>query len=77
MFSQAELESFLAICIVLICLGAAIDIYWILNGWPTGKAQDTQTDTTHQSFAARVLNREKDHRVESYVQELRELAKDK
>lgn len=77
MLTQATLETLLTIGFVLVCLAASMDIWWILNGWPSGKAQDTQIDTTRQSLAARVLKREWDHRIESYVKGLRELAKDK
>lgn len=68
MFTQPQLETILALGIVLICLGAATDIYWILNGW--------QIDTIRRAFARLVWRLEKNHRVESYVKGLRELAED-
>lgn len=66
MFTQPQLEAILALGIVLICLGAATDIYWILNGW--------QIDTIRRAFARLVWRWEKDHRVEAYVEGLRKLA---
>lgn len=51
MFSQAELETILAIGIVLVCLAASVNIYWILNGWPFGKAQDAQIEAIRRTVA--------------------------
>lgn len=67
--SQAQLETILAIGVVLLFLAASVNIYWILNGW--------QIETIRRAFARMLLKRwEKDHRVESYVKGLRELAED-
>lgn len=68
MFTQAQLETILAIGIVLICLALSVNIYWILNGW--------QIEAIRRAFARLVRRWEKDHRVESYVKGLRELVED-
>lgn len=57
MFSQAELETILAIGIVLICLAASTNIYWILNGWPFGKAQDAQIWKIRRAFRGWMLRK--------------------
>ena len=67
MFSQAELETILSIAIVLFFLAASVNIYWILNGW--------HIEAIRRAVARLVVRRwEKDHRVESYIKGLRELA---
>jgi hypothetical protein len=66
MFSQAELETTLSIAVVLFFLAASVNIYWILNGW--------QIEAIRRAVARLVRRWEKDHRVESYIKGLRELA---
>lgn len=68
MFTQAQLESILAIGIVLICLGLSVNIYWIMVGW--------QIEAIRRAFARLVWRWEKDHRVEAYVKGLRGLVED-
>lgn len=68
MFTQAELETLLSIGAVLVCLAAVIDIYRILSSW--------RIDTIRRAFARLVWRWEKDHRVESYVRELRGLVEE-
>lgn len=68
MFSQAELETILSAGIVLICLAASVNIWWILNGWEIEEIRRT---------VARLVKRcERDHRVESYIRGLRRLVED-
>ena len=64
MFSQAELKTILSISIVLLFLAASINIYWILSS--------SQIETIRRIFAQRVGCQ--DHRIESYIKGLRELA---
>jgi len=64
--SQAELETILSIAVVLFFLAASVNIYWILNGW--------RIEAIRRAVARLARRWEKDHRVESYIKGLRELA---
>lgn len=66
--NQEELETILSIGVVLICLFASADIYWILNGW--------QIEAIRRTVARLIRRCERDHRVESYIKGLRRLAED-
>jgi hypothetical protein len=65
--SQVQLETILSISVVLLLLAASVNIWWILSG--------REIRMVRRAFARWVVWRwEKDHRVESYVKGLRELA---
>lgn len=64
MFTQAELETLLTIGFVLAC----VNIWWILSG--------REIKAVRRAFAWWVMKGQEDHRVESYVKGLRELAND-
>lgn len=66
MYTQAELETILSVSVVLLLLAASVNIYWILNGW--------QIDAIRRAFARWVRRWERDHRIESWMKGLRELA---
>lgn len=59
MFSQRELEIFLSIGIVLICLAFSVNVYWILNGWQIEAIRRT---------VAKVIR----PRVEAYIAKLKD-----
>jgi hypothetical protein len=64
--SQVQLETILSISVVLLLLAASVNIWWILSG--------REIKMVRRAFARLVWRWEKDHRVESYVKGLRELA---
>lgn len=68
MFTQAELEIILSISVVLLLFAACVNIWWILSG--------REIKAVRRAFAWWVMKGQEDHRVESYVEGLRELVED-